>query len=75
MRLLVVAGGLNEKVGSVFLSGSVTVSSTTASTYGLTDGGVYRTSVFHAERKKSGLSFRLALTGFYSAPSLCTRTP
>ena len=68
--LAVDLGGLHTP-----LNGSVTVDSAAASTYGLTDGGVYRISVFHAERKRSGSSFRLTLSGFYTAPSLCTRTP
>jgi len=32
---------------------------------------VYKISVFQAERKKFGSSFRLTLSGFYTAPSVC----
>ena len=42
-----------------------------ASTYALTDGGVYKISVFHAERKVDGSSFRLTLDGFSNTPSNC----
>ncbi|MEI9940633.1 MAG: fibro-slime domain-containing protein [Pseudomonadota bacterium] len=44
--LAVDLGGLH-----VPLDGSVTINATTAATFGLKDGGVYKISVFHAERK------------------------
>ena len=71
------AGPLAVKLGGLHtpLNGSVTVDKTAASTYGLTDAGVYRISVSHAKRKKSGSSFRLTLSGFYTATRLRTRTP
>jgi len=64
--LAVDLGGLHTP-----LDGSVTVSSATAAKFGLTDAQVYQVSVFQAERKKFGSSFRLTLSGFYSAPSVC----
>ena len=60
-------GGLH-----VPLDGSITIDSKTAGTFGLTDGDVSRISVFHAERKGHGSTFRLTLAGFYAAPSVCT---
>jgi len=65
--LAVDLGGLHEP-----LDGSVTVDSTTAAKFGLTDGQVYKISVFHAERKQTGSSFRLTLAGFNAAASDCT---
>ena len=44
---------------------------TTEATYGLTDGNVYPISVFHAERRLDGSSFRLTLAGFSNTPSNC----
>lgn len=52
-------------------SGSVTVSAATADDFGLTDGGVYEIRIFHAERNKTGSSFKLTLSGFDSSPSIC----
>ena len=54
------------------LDGSVTVDATTAAKFGLTDGQVYKISVFQAERKQKGSSFRLTLAGFNTAASDCT---
>lgn len=53
------------------LSDSVTIDSASAAQYGLTDGHVYRISVFHAERKTDGSSYRLTLSGFNLSPSEC----
>ena len=50
---------------------SLTISPSTAGTYGLTDGEVYRVNVFHAERKTEGSSFKLTLSGFNTSASLC----
>lgn len=52
--------------------GSVTVNASTAAQYGLVDGQVYEISVFHAERKVEGSSFRLTLQDFSTARSICT---
>ena len=66
-RLAVDLGGFHSAE-----SGSVTVSAATAGTYGLEEGNVYRISVFHAERKTFGSSFRLTLDGFSTARSDCS---
>jgi len=42
--------------------------------FGLADGGVYEVRVFHAERKVTGSSFKLTLSGFNSARSECVAT-
>jgi len=42
-----------------------------ASDFGLEDGGVYEVKVFHAERKVTGSSFKLTLSGFNTARSEC----
>lgn len=52
-------GGIHRPV-----DGSVTLDASTASKYGLVDGGVYEVAIFHAERKRSSSSFRLAIKGF-----------
>jgi len=39
--------------------------------FGLEDGGVYEVRVFHAERKVTGSSFKLTLSGFNAARSDC----
>ncbi len=68
-----VNGHLVVDLGGLHLprSGSVTISSANAGTYGLEDGKVYPISIFHAERKKDGSSFRLTLSGFSMARSEC----
>ena len=65
--LAVDLGGLH-----VPLDGSVTVDANTAKTFGLTAGGAYKISVFHAERKQTGSSFKLTLAGFNTARSDCS---
>jgi fibro-slime domain-containing protein len=65
-RLAVDLGGVH-----VPLNGSVTINAAAAGPYGLTDGGVYKIVVFHAERKQDGSSFRLTLDGFSNTPSNC----
>jgi fibro-slime domain-containing protein len=66
-KLAVDLGGVHQPV-----DGTVSISATTAGTYGLTDGKVYKISVFQAERKKESSSFRLTLAGFDTARSDCT---
>jgi len=56
------------------LNGSVTVNAGSASTYNLTNGKVYEIVVFQAERKTTGSSYRLTLSGFNSNASICTST-
>jgi len=66
-KLAVDLGGVHQPV-----DGGVSISKTTAATYGLTDGKVYQITVFQAERKKESSSFRLTLAGFDTARSECT---
>jgi fibro-slime domain-containing protein len=66
-RLAVDLGGAHTPA-----SGNVTISAQTAPTYGLVDGQVYEISVFHAERKVNGSSFRLTLEGFQTSRSDCS---
>jgi fibro-slime domain-containing protein len=69
-----VNGKLAVDIGGVHppKSGSVTIAAASAGTYGLSDGKVYALSIFHAERKTDGSSFRLTLDGFNTARSYCT---
>ncbi len=64
--LAVDLGGLHPP-----LDGSVTIDSSSAATFGLEDGQVYKIVVFHAERKIEGSSFKLTLQGFNSGRSEC----
>jgi fibro-slime domain-containing protein len=52
-------------------SGSVTLSDV-ASAIGLTVGGIYEAVVFQAERHTTQSNYRLTLTNFTRAPSVCT---
>lgn len=65
-KLAVDLGGLHQAI-----SGSVTIGSGTAATYGLEAGKVYQIKVFHAERKPKGSTFRLTLSGFSTSRSDC----
>lgn len=69
-----VNGKLAVDIGGVHppKSGSITIAAGNAATYGLADGKVYAISIFHAERKQEGSSFRLTLDGFNTARSFCT---
>jgi fibro-slime domain-containing protein len=53
------------------LDGTVNINAAAGATYGLTTGNVYEIAIFHAERKTTGSSFRLTLSGFNLAPSDC----
>jgi fibro-slime domain-containing protein len=66
-------GGLAVDLGGVHVpeEGSVTVNAATAAQHGLVEGQVYEISVFHAERKMEGSSFKLTLEGFSTARSDC----
>jgi fibro-slime domain-containing protein len=44
-----------------------------AATLGLTSGNVYDIAVFQAERQTTGSTYKLTLTGFNLAPSVCTK--
>lgn len=65
-RLAVDLGSVHQPV-----DGFVEISAATADTYGLTDGKVYRITIFHADRKIESSSFRLTLSGFSTARSEC----
>jgi fibro-slime domain-containing protein len=68
-----VNGVLAVDLGGVHvpLPGSVTIGPTTAAAFGLTDGNVYEITVFHAERKAEGSSFKLTLEGFEESRTEC----
>lgn len=78
-RLAVDLGGLHEPIEGTFsiANGTITMisdgeeSEASAASFGLTDGGVYEIKVFHAERKKTGSSFKLTLSGFNTSRSEC----
>ncbi|MFO0599740.1 MAG: DUF4215 domain-containing protein [Myxococcaceae bacterium] len=53
-------------------SGAVTLDPATATSLGLTSGGVYEAIVFQAERHTTGSSYRLTLRGFNAPRSSCT---
>src|SRR5690606_35623243 len=82
-RLVVDLGGLHVPIEGTFSiaeDGAVsrtpmrdgTSTETTAAALGLVDGGVYEIKVFHAERKNTGSSFKLTLSGFNTSRSECT---
>jgi fibro-slime domain-containing protein len=81
-RLAVDLGGLHVPIEGSFTinaDGSIdmihgAVANTESSTvagFGMVDGGVYEIKVFHAERKKTGSSFKLTLSGFNTSRSDC----
>ncbi len=61
-RLAVDLGGVH-----VPLPGLVTINAESAGDFELSDGGSYTISIFHAERRPEGSSFRLRLSGFGDA--------
>jgi fibro-slime domain-containing protein len=66
-KLAVDLGGIH-----VPMDGAVTINAQSAARFGLQPGNVYRIVVFQAERKMSGSSFRLTLSGFEATPSDCS---
>jgi fibro-slime domain-containing protein len=50
---------------------TVVMDTSPAAEFGLEDGNVYQIAVFHAEREKTGSSFKLTLAGFNMLPSDC----
>ncbi|HSC88583.1 MAG TPA: DUF4215 domain-containing protein, partial [Polyangiaceae bacterium] len=54
------------------LDGTVTINAASAATFSLQNGKVYEIVVFQAERKKTGSSYRLTLSGFNSNASVCS---
>lgn len=69
-----VNGVLAVDLGGIHVpeNGTVTINATSANKFGLTAGNVYQISVFQAERRMEGSSFRLTLSGFEHAPSDCS---
>jgi fibro-slime domain-containing protein len=67
-RLALDVGGLHTRVAR-----TLTVD-TNAAALGLTAGGLYEIVLFHAERHSAGSNFRLTLTGFAPARSVCQAT-
>lgn len=65
--LAVDLGGIHIPV-----NGSITLNAKNAGDFGLEDGKVYEMRVFHAERQKTGSSYRLTLSGFNAAASDCS---
>jgi len=66
------ADGSINLVSGVDELGDPVTSTSTAAAFGLEVGGVYELKVFHAERKITGSSFKLTLSGFNAARSECT---
>lgn len=66
------ADGSVNLVSGVDELGDPVTSTSTAEAFGLEVGGVYELKVFHAERKITGSSFKLTLSGFNAARSECT---
>jgi fibro-slime domain-containing protein len=66
-KLAVDLGGIHTPV-----QGSVTLDSTTATKLGLTTGNVYEVAVFQAERQTTTSTFKITLSGFNTAPSVCS---
>ena len=86
-KLAVDLGGIHPPVaGSIVIgadgNGTTTITQTypvpppaavqRSATLGLQDGQVYEIAVFQAERRTSGSSYKLTLTGFNTAPSQCS---
>jgi fibro-slime domain-containing protein len=85
-RLAVDLGGLHVPIEGSFsiaadgalrmihgLDGDVpVVQNSTVENFGMTDGGVYEIKVFQAERKVTGSSFKLTLSGFNASRSECS---
>ena len=65
-KLMIDLGGIH-----VPISGEFTLDAATASNLGLVNGNVYEISVFQAERRPEGSSFRLTLEGFSTARTEC----
>ncbi len=65
-KLILDLGGIH-----VPISGEFTLNAATATSLGLVEGNVYEISVFQAERRAEGSSFRLTLEGFSTARTSC----
>src|ERR1039457_2220189 len=66
-KLAVDLGGIHEPV-----EGSITIDAAAASKLGgMTAGNVYEVAVFQAERQTTSSTYKLTLSGFNAAPSVC----
>ena len=65
-KLAVDLGGIHTPI-----PGTVTIDASTAAKFGISDGNVYQAVVFQAERQTTGSSYKLTLSGFNAAPSIC----
>jgi fibro-slime domain-containing protein len=79
-RLAVDLGGLHVPIegsvgiaanGAVSMRSGTSTSTSSTADFGLQSGQVYEIKVFHAERKVTGSSFKLTLSGFNTARSEC----
>ena len=66
------AGTVTSNVSDGEVGDVSATSNATAADFGLVAGNVYKLSVFQAERKLSGSSYQLTLSGFEAKPSDCT---
>ena len=64
-------GNGTATVTSFDTQGVATTPTTSAANIGLQDGTVYQIAVFQAERQTTGSSYKLTLSGFNAAPSVC----
>lgn len=65
-------GSVTSNVSDGATGGVRGMSNDTAADFGLVAGNVYKISVFQAERKLHGSSYKLTLSGFEATPSDCT---
>lgn len=66
------AGSVNAVVSDGLAGGVEVASESTTEDFGLVAGNVYEITIFHAERRLNGSSFKLTLAGFDATPSECT---
>ena len=66
------AGTVTSNVSDGEMGGVRGMSNDRAEDFGLAAGNVYKISVFQAERKLSGSSYKLTLSGFEATPSDCS---
>jgi len=67
-KLAIDLGGIHTPVEK-----SVTLDSATATSLGLAPGNVYEVAVFQAERQTTSSTFKITLSGFNTAASVCRR--
>lgn len=66
------AGTVVSNVSDGQPNGLTAMSNAASEDFGLVEGNVYEISVFQAERRLSGSSYKLTLSGFEATPSDCT---